>query len=326
MSKEIVSRSKIVSLHATDGEQLNGDFNSDILFNFKDVVKRHSNTLYLTVSVQTAEIPYSFYNVSENYNKIYYAKWYENGGLFGEGIAIDSTLLTIPEGNYTASTLLNAINTLLTSNIGVLSISSLTGKFTLTPANDTFEIRIYNTTTTSQRILGMKQEDTTFSYNGGIGTLFSYPVNLLGIQKIKIFSKALSCDNITSHHLASNDMIDAVSVNASPFELISYSNTHINESHMKSTEVQQIDITLKDEYNKEIDFNGIDWSISLVITEYLYGEKIIPLGTLDDLYLDKLYLHNKNNNLEDIKNNKKIKKKDKDKNEIIDKDLQFLVE
>lgn len=146
MSKEIVSRSKIVSLHAIDGEQLNGDFNSDILFNFTDVVKRHSNTLYLTISIQSAEIPYSFYNVSENYNKIYYAKWYENGGIFGEGIAINPNTITIPEGNYTATTLLTEINNQFTSNIGVFTISSLTGKITLTPANDTFELEFIRTT------------------------------------------------------------------------------------------------------------------------------------------------------------------------------------
>ncbi len=323
MSKVIVSRSKLVSLHAIDGEQLNGDFNSDILFNFKDVVKRHSNTLYLTISIQSAEIPYSFYNVSENYNKIYYAKWYEIGGIEGGGIAIDANTITIPEGNYTATTLLTEINNQFTSNIGVFTISSLTGKITLTPANDTFELRIYTNDTTAQRILGMKNQDTTFSYNSGSGTSFIYPANLLGIQKIKIFSKALSCDNITSHHLASNDMIDAVSVNASPFELISYSNTNSKESHMKATEVQQIDITLKDEYNNEIDFNGIDWSISLVITEYLYGENIKPLGNFDDIYL-----HKRNIVLDDIKKSKKIKieKKDKDENTFIDKELQFLAE
>lgn len=321
MSKEIVSRSKIVSLHAIDGEQLNGDFNSDILFNFTDVVKRHSNTLYLTISIQSAEIPYSFYNVSENYNKIYYAKWYENGGIFGEGIAINPNTITIPEGNYTATTLLTEINNQFTSNIGVFTISSLTGKITLTPANDTFELRIYTNDTTAQRILGMKNQDTTFSYNSGSGTQFIYPANLLGIQKIKIFSKALSCDNITSHHLASNDMIDSVSVNASPFELISYNNTKSIESHMKATEVQQIDITLKDEYNNEIDFNGIDWSISLVITEYLYGENIKPLGNFDDIYL-----HKRNIVLDDIKKSKKIKIEKKDKNTFIDKELQFLAE
>lgn len=323
MSKEIVSRSKLVSLHATDGEQLNGDFNSDILFNFTDVVKRHSNTLYLTISIQSAEIPYSFYNVSETYNTIFYTIQ-DTGGL---GTLYNNYTMTIPEGNYTANTFITEFNNLFTSGghgkTATLSISSSTGKFILTPSDDTFKIIIYNNTTTSQRILGMKNEDTTFLNNSGSGTSFSYPANLLGIQKIKIFSKALSCDNITSHHLGANDMIDAVSVNASPFELISYSNTNSKESHMKNTEVQQIDITLKDEYNNEIDFNGIDWSISLVITEYLYGENIKPLGNFDDIYL-----HRRNIVLDDIKKSKKIKieKKDNDENTFIDKELQFLAE
>ncbi len=314
MSKEIVARSKLISLHAVDGEQLNGDFNSNILFNFTDVVKRHSNTLYLTISVHSAEIPYSFYNVSENYNTIYYSV-----------LSVNYTM-TIPEGNYNANTFITQFNNEFLSGghgkTATLSISSSTGKFQLTPSDDTFDIIIYNTTTTAQRILGMKNQDKTFSYNSGSGTSFDYPANLLGIQKIKIFSKALSCENLTSHHLGTNEMIDAISVNAVPFELISYSNTNAKESHMKSTEVQQIDITLKDEYNNEIDFNGIDWSISLVLTEYLYGENIRPLGNFDDIYL-----HERNKMLEDIKKSGKVKvEKKKDENDFIDKELQFLAE
>ena len=229
MSKEIVSRSKIISLHAVDGEQLNGDFNSDILFNFTDVVKRHSNTLYLTTSIQSAEIPYSFYNVSEMYNTIYYS------------VLGATYTMVIAEGNYTSTSFITEFNNKFLAGghgkTATLSISSSTGKFILTPSDDTFDITIYNNTTTAQRIIGMKNQDTTFSYNSGEGTSFIFPANLLGIQKIKIFSKALSCDNLTSYHLASNDMIDAVSVNASPFELISYSNTNTKESHMKAIEV-----------------------------------------------------------------------------------------
>lgn len=318
---EIVSRSKLISLFSIDGQQLNGDYNSKILFDFKDVVKRHSNTLYLTISVQSTEIPYSFYNVSENYNTIYYTIQ-DTGGI---GSFYNNYTMNIAEGNYTANAFITEFNAkFLTGAHGktaTLSISSLTGKFTLTTSDDTFKIIIYNNTTTSHRILGMKNEDTTFLYNSGSGTSFSYPANLLGIQKIKIFSKALSCDNYTSHHLASNDMIDAISVNASPFELISYSNTINHEPHMKETEVQQIDITLKDEYDNEINFNGIEWSISLVITEYLYGENIRPLGNLDDLYS-----HKRNIVLDSIKKTKKIKTEKKDDNRFFDKELQFLAE
>ena len=327
MNKEIVSRSKLISLHSVDGEQLNSDFNSNVLFNFTDVVKRHSNTLYLTISVHSAEIPYSFYNVSENYNTIFYTLQDTTGG----GATYNNYEMTIPEGNYNAKTFISEFNNQFSSGAhgktATLSISSSTGKFQLTPSDDTVDIIIYNTCiqgkTTAQRILGMKYQDTTFSYNSGSGTSFDYPANLLGIQKVKIFSKALSCENLTSHHLGTNEMIDAISVNAVPFELISYSNTNAKESHMKATEVQQIDIVLKDEYNNEIDFNGIDWSISLVITEYLYGENIRPLGDFDDIYL-----HERNKILDDIKTSGKVKveKKEKDKNDFVDKTLQFLTE
>jgi len=311
MSKEIVARSKLISLHAVDGEHHNGDFNSNILFNFTDVIKRHSNTLYLTISIQSAEIPYSFYNVSDIYNTIYYTI-----------LSVNYTM-NITAGNYTAKSFITEFNAKF-SNGGhgknaPLSISSSTGKFSLTPSDNTFDIIISNTLTTSQRILGMKNQDTTFSYNNGLGNSFDYPANFLGIQKIKVFSKALSCENLTSHHLGINEVIDTISVNASPFELISYNNSSNRESHMKATEIQQIDIILKDEYNNEINFNGIDWSLSLVITEYLYGENIRPIGNFDDIYTHKRTII-----LNDIK--KKYKKNKKDKNVFIDKELQFLTE
>ena len=310
MNSEIVSKSKIISLHAIDGEKRNGDFNSNILFNFIDVIKRHSNTLYLTVAIQSVEIPYSFYNVSTNYNTIYYSI----GGVF--------YTMTIPEGNYTATTFITEFNSQFAlgghSKTATLSISKSTGKFTLTPSDDTFSIIIYYTQTTSNIILGLKQ-DTTFNYNSGVGNTFSFPANLLGTQKIKIFSSSLSCDNISSFNLGSNELIDVVSVNASPFELINYSNTNIKESHMKANEVQQIDIILKDEYNNEIDFNGIDWSITLVITEYLLGESIRPFGNFEEMFLRK-----KKKEMEKFE---KPKKKTKEEESIlIDKTLQFLTD
>ncbi len=313
MNKNIVSKSKIISLHSVDGEKQNGDFNSNILFNFTDIIKRHKNTLYLTISIQSAEIPYSFYNVSVIYNTIYYSVL---GSFY---------TMNITPGNYTALSYITEFNNQFSlgghGKTATLSISKTTGIFTLTPEDDTFTITIYNTITTAKRILGLGN-DTTFSYNNGLGDNFDYPVNLLGVQKIKIFSEALSCDNLSSFHLGQNNMIDIVSVNASPFELINYANTNVKESHMKAIEVQQIDISLKDEYNNYINFNNIDWSISLVITEYLLGETIRPLGNFEEIYKNQQKLIFK-----DIKENKKIIKTEiKNNNVYLDKTLDFLSE
>ena len=92
---------------------------------------------------------------------------------------------------------------------------------------------------------------------------------------------------------------------------------------MKANEVQQIDIILRDEYNNEIDFNGIDWSISLVITEYLLGETIRPFGNFEEIFLREKLLKKVNQN----KENKKDKKDKKEEESImVDKTLQFLTD
>ena len=302
----MTTHNKLISLNCKDGVKQNGDFNSNILFNFIDIIKRDINTLYFSVYIQSAEIPYSFYNVSENYNIIYY------------NVEGNNYTITIPEGNYTAKTFINEFNSQFANGghnkTATLSISSVNGRFNLKPSDDSFTITIFNNITTAQHILGMSNANITFSFNSGNGVNFDFPANLLGTTKINIYSENLACSNLSSYHLGNSNLIECISVNSGTFELINYTSSTRRESIINTLTLHQIDIQLKDENNNFIDFNGLNWSISLVITEYFDTNLIKPLKNFQGFFDKKKVL------LEELKNKKKEQK------EKLDPTLEFLLD
>lgn len=247
---------KIITLSSSNCERQNGDFLSRVKFNFTKVLTDFNNVMYNTVSIQSAEIPYSFYNVSEIHNTIKYQ------------IAGVAYTMVVPEGQYNANSFKSTFSTLFQQEshgkLCLLTIDKITGKYLLTPSDNTFTITLLKEGSTLFRILGLSQHNHTFSFNQS-GTSFTYPCNFLGVTKLKIFSDALSCDNLDSSVLGENNLIDTISVNAPTFGLIGFNATQHNECLMKHKIVQNIDVQIRDERNDLVDFNNQDWSITFVI-------------------------------------------------------------
>ena len=82
---------RLITLSSHDGTQNNGDYLSNMTFDFGEVLRDERTIKYSTISIQSAEIPYSFYNVTELHNTISYE-------------VLGSTYtMTIAEGNYNAA-------------------------------------------------------------------------------------------------------------------------------------------------------------------------------------------------------------------------------
>jgi hypothetical protein len=60
---------RIVILDSNNAVKNNGDFNSDVVFNFKGILTDEPDVKEIQVSIQNAQIPMSFYNVNI-YNNI----------------------------------------------------------------------------------------------------------------------------------------------------------------------------------------------------------------------------------------------------------------
>ena len=96
---------------------LNGSKKSNLKFDLKDVVTLDKNSIEVRLSLVSAQIPYSFYQINSTNNKII---------LYYLGT---TTPYYIPYGNYNVNTFITQWNITL-NNIITLTYSTVTNTFT----------------------------------------------------------------------------------------------------------------------------------------------------------------------------------------------------
>ena len=87
-------------------------------------------------------------------------------------------------------------------------------------------------------------------------------MSILGTRKLKICSDKLSLNNMDSYS-KSQSIIQFIPVNCQPFGMILFNNATDKLCTIKSTSIDEVDIK-----NHYIDFNGINWCITLAITVF----------------------------------------------------------
>ena len=68
----MTTNTRLITLSSHDGAQNNGDYLSSMTFDFREVLRDERTIMYNTISIQSGEFPYSFYNVSELHNTVAY--------------------------------------------------------------------------------------------------------------------------------------------------------------------------------------------------------------------------------------------------------------
>ena len=103
-----------------------------------------------------------------------------------------------------------------------------------------------------------------------------YPLNLLGINKIYISTDNLLTYNYDSGKQGFSNILATLEVDAPPYSIILYKNTTNTFNILRHDDVNSFSIELKDDVGNYIDFNNIDWNITLSLNIYRY---IIPSST-----------------------------------------------
>lgn len=254
---ELIREKRIVSLNSNNATRyLNGEYLSDIVFDFQNILSPSDDISYVEVGVGNAEIPATFYNIDVTNNVLNYR--------------IDATnfIMTVPPGNYNYNSLVTQMTTLLTANGHTFTFSlnrnSNILTMTLTAGGTTWN-RI-SLGSTIYYILGF-DPDTIYNI---VGNTITFPrlFNLLGQKKLKIYSSNISVDSFDSVNTATNNLLCTISVNQPGFNLIIYSNIDGLYSHMRNHYLSTVDIQIKDELGNLINFNGINWTMTLNIILY----------------------------------------------------------
>lgn len=231
----------------------NGEFNSNLTFSIPNLYKNSQSIIYSTARIIHAEIPNSFYIVNE-YNNVLHTS-------FGT--------YSIPYGNYNANTLMAYLKSVFPSNISI-SFSNSSGKFKFTSPNTTFSIL---TDSNCGILLGFTNKLTYAStILGGINTLeMPYPANLYGTKNIYVRLPQLVLDNLNT---LTKDKFTICNIpkNVSPYSVILFENATGSYSVIKN-DIKGLDtnlvLELLDDQMNYIDFNNIEWSITLQFDFYI---------------------------------------------------------
>jgi hypothetical protein len=211
-----------------------------MVFDLNNIVKKDRTILYNMISVVHAEIPISYYIVNSSNNFL----------------SLSVGDYNLINGNYNASTFKAMLLLLLPIGFSI-TLNSNNGKFTMTYTTD-FTI---NSTSTCYKFLGFAKS-TSYS-STSYSLLFPYPCNFLGISRIKIKSATLATRNLDSY--SGGNLLASIPVNSAPNGLLIYENKSIFKNILLNEFVNSIDITITDEQDNIINFNGIDVYITLQI-------------------------------------------------------------
>lgn len=245
---------KIINLNSNYATKRNGDFLSNVYFDFKGLIKEEDDIRSISISIQTAEFPFSFYNINV-YNNILV-------------IGLDANppvTLTLTRGNYNANTLITEIqNKLIAAGITsiTLTISSITGLLTFTRSSGNFTL--YFNGSTCFKILGF---DPTINYTSTTSILNApYPLNLLGTLKLRIASYQLLVNAIDSSVDGNLNILASIPINAGNFGLITYENTNNIQYQLNIKTLDGFDLEIIDDDSNLINFNNTYWTITMLLS------------------------------------------------------------
>lgn len=274
---------RLININSSNAIKNNGTYNSDVYFTFTGLLKDKPNLEKVELAVQYAQIPYSFYNINVYNHHLRISVDY------GPHITLQFT-----RGNYNTSQLITEITNQFNLN-GIsdvtITIDSITGLLTFTKASGNLEI--LHTLSTCYKVLGFKPE-TNYS---GLTITAPYPLNLLGTLRLRIISNELFVSTYDSTTQNNFGVLATVPINAGNFGLIDYNNFSNIKSELQSKDLNGFDIRIIDDDNNLINFNGIDWTITIVLT--LTFRNTDEIKTLNNVVEQILTVTPQNQNPED---------------------------
>eukprot|EP01045_Picozoa_sp_COSAG04_P007195 COSAG04_NODE_370_length_15729_cov_5.743506_8_plen_318_part_00 len=247
---------KMMYLDSHDATQLT-EFTSHCTYEFKDAIET-SRGEGLLVSLTSASIPYSFYNIRTGINdKLYY----ERPGILDKHIQLEA-------GNYTATALSQHIHDKSLNEGGGLSM-------TVT----------YNKTT--QKFIFKSNLELTFKFLAvdalrdeiGFGGLTEYHLaadtnstpadygsaDLNGsVHAIYVRTNLATRSVMESHTHGVSDILAKIDINADPGGVVTLDPNQVShEALIHTAGVTNIEVRITDERNRLLDLNGLHWQLGI---------------------------------------------------------------
>ena len=198
------------------------------------------------LSVQSAIIPNTFYNINQYNNKLCYSLDSNNIKIY----------LILQNGNYTIKDIVNYLNSNM-SNF-TISYNRMYNKLTFQNLSST-NFKVYPESTI-YNVIGLSNGLTYQSVNGLLQSVNA--VNLNSIQYINV-KVNINTNNITKYNINDKNIICSIPVNINPYGVINYKNYNNFRVNTYRNEITEIIMQFTDQNGNNIDFNGVQWSLVL---------------------------------------------------------------
>ena len=228
---------------------------SDCVFTFKDIIIAPPE-IDILLSVVNITIPISWYTIDTNTDTIV---WSLN--------SVNQTNVSLTHGNYSATDLLDHLNTQFGGTITV-SYDDVTSKFTFT--HDSLDFVIKEATNCLSQ-LGF----STGNHSSSDSTLLSNNiVDLSGVKTVQLRSN-FTTNSLESKTKGVSTILAKIPVPLSSGSILVYTNKTGFKSKLSNTHINYIRLRLEDNDNVPLELNGIEWSCVLQI-DYQKQRRYVP--------------------------------------------------
>jgi len=271
-----------IHLHSDNADiYYNGSKKSSVEFFLKEPIKTEKNTIECKLSVVSAQIPVSWYIINETNNNFNITMWNYVGSIS----TVSFTECNFPLGNYTAS----QFCTMWSQTFGsdwTLSYSSISNKITFQHASKQFAFSDNNEYTSMLPLMGFAYKNMYYSDNA-FKLVPPYPVDFGLIPRINIKSNTFILrHNVDSGTKGKTRTICTVPVNAPSGGLILYNNFSNFKGIINIHSINSITIDIKDDFKNFIDFQNVDWTMTLQID--VINDVILDMDDLADVYKNQI--------------------------------------
>jgi hypothetical protein len=246
-----------IYIRSKDVLSIDSEFNSAMTINLKAGLNLHSGEKF-RLKLDTCEIPHTFYNVSKN--------------VFNDQIFLDGSFVQlIPEGNYSVYDMIDYLTGISTFPYSC-TYDEISAKFTLTNTDST--LHVINFTDGLAKLLGFKFEDRTI--NAGSSLTSFNTVNFQSIHSLFVHSSLSSSNVISTINNSYENIVGKIPVNRVAYQILSYDPSYSKfDILLDNKNISTFDISIKDQNNNLVQFNGVNFEISLLLE--IYRQVVIPV-------------------------------------------------
>ena len=248
-------RSTVLHIRSKDASQLISGFNTDFSVNLINPINVGKNE-EVHISMMSAEIPYSFYNLSSDLNNII--------------LKYDTTeTLTFTNQDYSILDVRDFFNN-NTAFANIFTTTYDTQKNKLSFLNKTASSHTIDlNNSTINKVIGFDETDTQRTITAGATLESDYVCNLATIHSIFVKS-SMATGNVLSTRAGNSTTLQKISVDVNSNGII-----YLNQSDFRQVSVSQVNIIdsitfrITDQNDRLLQLNNVNFELSFLFEIYL---------------------------------------------------------